>query len=57
VGASGFPADLEGGSARRSFSPAEKLRLLAGCETPVESGSGSAFLRGGTMARQDDEGL
>jgi hypothetical protein len=28
------------------FSPAEKLRLLAGCETPVESGSGSAFLRG-----------
>jgi len=52
----GIPADLEGGSVRRSFSPAQKLRLLARCETPVESGSENAFLRG-TMARQGDEGL
>jgi len=42
----GIPADLEGGSVRRSFSPAQKLRLLARCETPVESGSENAFLRG-----------
>jgi transposase-like protein len=30
---------------RRSFSPAEKLRLLAGYETAMESGGGNAFLR------------
>ena len=30
---------------RRSFSPAEKLRLLAGYETATESGTGNAFLR------------
>ena len=30
---------------RRSFSPAEKLRLLAGYEAATESGAGNAFLR------------
>ena len=30
---------------RRSFSPAEKLRLLAGYETATQSGAGNAFLR------------
>jgi transposase-like protein len=30
---------------RRSFSPAEKLRLLAGYEAAVESGGGNGFLR------------
>jgi transposase len=30
---------------RRSFSPAEKLRLLAGYEAATESGLGNAFLR------------
>ena len=30
---------------RRSFSPAENLRLLAGYETATESGTGNAFLR------------
>jgi transposase len=30
---------------RRSFSPAEKLRLLAGYETATETGTGNAFLR------------
>lgn len=30
---------------RRSFSPAEKLRLLAGYEAAMESGGGNAFLR------------
>ena len=30
---------------RRSFSPAEKVRLLAGYEAAVESGGGNAFLR------------
>jgi transposase-like protein len=30
---------------RRSFSPAEKLRLLAGYEVAMESGGGNAFLR------------
>jgi transposase len=30
---------------QRSFSPAEKLRLLAGYETATESGIGNAFLR------------
>lgn len=30
---------------RRSFSPAEKLRLLAGYESAAESGGGNAFLR------------
>ena len=30
---------------RRSFSPAEKLRLLAGYEAAMESGTGNAFLR------------
>ena len=30
---------------RRSFSPAEKLQLLAGYESAMQSGSGNAFLR------------
>jgi transposase-like protein len=30
---------------RRSFSPAEKLALLAGYETAVETGQGNGFLR------------
>jgi transposase-like protein len=30
---------------RRSFSPAEKLRLLAGYETAMETGTGNGFLR------------
>jgi transposase len=30
---------------RRSFSPAEKLRLLAGYEAAAEVGAGNAFLR------------
>jgi transposase-like protein len=30
---------------RRSFSPAEKLRLLAGYETATATGTGNAFLR------------
>ena len=30
---------------RRSFSPAGRLRLLAGYETATESGTGNAFLR------------
>lgn len=30
---------------RRSFSPTEKLRLLAGYETATQSGGGNAFLR------------
>jgi transposase len=30
---------------RRSFSPAEKLRLLAGYEAAVQAGGGNAFLR------------
>jgi transposase len=31
--------------ARRTFSPAEKLALLAGYETAVETGQGNGFLR------------
>jgi transposase-like protein len=33
------------GPRRRTFTPAEKLALLAGYETAVETGQGNAFLR------------
>jgi transposase len=34
------------GPRRRTFSPAEKLALLAGYETAMETGQGNGFLRG-----------
>lgn len=40
------PANPDGPTRRRSFTPAQKLRYLAEYETACETGQGAAYLRG-----------